>query len=212
MTEPVVSPLVYRIADTTVLIGLRFGDRGPEPLYTEVGGVPAAVAYTDPDEIRRDLPDGYRLFQLQVPELLGQLPPPCGLVINPRADSPLFVAPEERDLVVAAGQPFPPGAYIRVQGRAERPERLLSAALPRLAAVRELRRLYCTRYRVADAREKLLLVYEADAGGDDAVNDALLSAAAEAELPDPMQVIALEDIPEEFRRVVLSEVEPCYER
>lgn len=216
-----VSPLIFRVADSNVLIGVRTTDRGPEPLYTDVGGEVCAVAYTDPAEIRRDLPDDYRLFQITVPELLAQLPPVCGLVINPRAASPVFVAAAERDAVIGAGQPFPAGAPIRIKQGGDRQPGLLAAALPRIEAVRGVRRVYLTRYQVADAREKVLVAYDNDLDGDggtgsggtdSAAADAFMAAAAEVELADAMQIVALDDIPEELRRIVLAEVPPCYVR
>ncbi|MEU3463151.1 hypothetical protein ABZ721_24815 [Streptomyces sp. NPDC006733] len=209
-----VSPLLYRLADSIVLIGVRTGDRGPEPLYTDVSGTLCAVAYTDPDEIRRDLPDGYRLFQITVPELLAQLPPAAGLIVNPRAASPIHVAADERDVVIAAGRPFPAGAFIKVKASADAQPRLLAAVLPRLAALPAVRRLFLTRYRVADAREKILAVYEVDGtpGADEAAADAVTAAAAEIALADPMQVVALGDVPEELRAVVLADVDPAWVR
>lgn len=210
-----VSPLVFRIADSNVLIGVRSTERGPEPLFTEVGGEPCAVAYTDAEEIRRDLPEGYRVFQITVPELLVRLPVLCGLVINPRAASPVYVAAEERDAVIAAGQPFPAGAPIRIKQGGDRQPALLAAALPRIEAVGGVRRAYLTRYQVADAREKILVAYVADGvpeGTDAAAADAFMAAAAEVGLADAMQIVALDDIPEELRRLVLSQVPPCYVR
>lgn len=209
-----VSPLIYRLADSVVLIGVRTGDRGPEPLYTDVSGALCAVAYTDPEEIRRDLPEGYRLFQITVPELLAQLPPAAGLIIDPRAASPIHVAAEERDVVIAAGLPFPAGAYIKVKASADPQPRLLAAALPRIEALAAVRRLYVTRYRVADAREKILVLYEVDAvpGADDAAADAVMAAAADIALADPMQIVALGEVPEDLRAVVLADVEPAYVR
>jgi hypothetical protein len=210
-----VSALVFRIADSNVLIGVRPTDRGPEPLFTDVGGEPCAVAYTDPAEIRRDLPDGYRLFQITVPELLMRLPVTCGLVIDPRAASPVYVAAGERDAVIAAGQPFPAGAPVRIKQGGDRQPALLAAALPRVEAAGGVRRVFLTRYQVADAREKVLVAYEVDAepAGTDAVAaEAFMAAAAQVELPDAMQIVALDDIPEELRRIVLSQVPPCYVR
>jgi len=117
--RPELTTLVFRLADSTVLIGVTDSDRGPEPLFTEVSGQPCAVAYTDPEEIRRDLPDGYRLYQIPVPLLLSQLPPGCGLIIDPRAASPLYVAADERELVLAASVPFPAGAFIQIKTGAD---------------------------------------------------------------------------------------------
>jgi hypothetical protein len=218
MTEPgplpvEATPLIFRIADSTVLIGVRATERGPEPLFTEVSGEPCAVAYTHPEEIRRDLPDGYRLYQIPVPLLLAQLPPGCGLVIDPRAVPPLYVAADERDVVLAASLPFPAGAFIRIKSGADEQPALLAAALPRIE-VTSVRRVYITRYRVADAREKVLVVYETDPvpGADDLAADAFIAAAADTRLADPMQVVALDDIPAAFRRMILDDVPPAYVR
>jgi hypothetical protein len=208
-----VTPLVFRIADSTVLIGVRTTERGPEPLFTDVGGEPCAVAYTDPEEIRSDLPEGYRLFQIPVPLLLTQLPPGCGLVINPRAASPLLVAAAERDIVLAASVPFPSGAFIAIKSGGDDQPRLLAAALPRIEFT-AVRRVYLTRYRVADAREKVLVVYETDPvpGADSLAADGFAAAAAETGLADPMQVVALADVPETFRAILLADVPPAYVR
>lgn len=218
MTEPArprpeISPLVFRIADSTVLIGVRETERGPEPLFTDVGGEPCAVAYTDPEEIRRDLPDGYRLYQIPVPLFLAELPPGCGLVINPRAASPIHVAADEREIVLAASLPFPSGAFITVKQGGDAQPALLAAALPRIE-VTSVRRVYVTRYRVADAREKVLVVYETDPvpGADAVAADAFTAAAAETGLADPMQVVALPDVPETFREMILQDVPPAYVR
>ncbi|HEY5836889.1 hypothetical protein [Streptomyces sp.] len=208
-----VSPLIFRIADSTVLIGVRAGERGPEPLFTDVSGEPCAVAYTDPEEIRRDLPEGYRLHQIPVPLLLSQLPPGCGLIIDPRAASPLHVGAHEREIVLAASLPFPPGAFIRIKSGGDPQPALLASALPRIE-VTAVRRVYVTRYRVADAREKVLVVYETDPvpGADDLAADAFMAAAADTALADPMQVLALDDVPDTFRRMILADVPPAYVR
>jgi hypothetical protein len=206
--------LLYRLADSTVLIGVQQTEAGPQPLLTQVGGEPCAVAYTNPEELRRDLPEGYRMYQLTVPELLAELPPVCGLVVNPRAPSPVYVSADRREAVIEAGRPFPAGATIRVLPGGDEQPRLLAAALGDLKAIPALRRLYCTRYRVADAREKLLVVYDTDAepGADVATAEAVISAATETRLVDPLQVIALDDVPDQFREVVLGEVPPAYVR
>lgn len=213
--EMALNPLIFRIADTTVLIGVRPTDRGPELMYADAGDTVCAVAYTDPDEIRRDLPDGYRLFQITVPDLLRRLHPACGLLIGPRAASPLLVMPYEREAVLAAGLPFPAGAPIRLLQGADPQPALLAAALPRIESAGGVRRIYLTRYQVADAREKVLVVYEHDdaaEGTDAAAADAFMAAAADVALADPMQVIALADVPEPFHGMLLAGVPPAYVR
>jgi hypothetical protein len=215
--ELALNPLVFRIADSSVLIAVKATDRGPELMYTEVGDTLCAVAYTDPEEIRQDLPEGYRLFQITVPELLRRLHPECGLLIGPRAASPLMVMPYERAAVLAASLPFPAGAPIRLKKHGAPHRALMKAVLPRLEDVAGLLRVYLTRYQVADAREKLLVVYENDPevageGADAAAADAFVDAAAEIGLADPMQVVALDDVPEPFRGMLLDDVPPAYVR
>ncbi|WP_069467540.1 hypothetical protein, partial [Actinacidiphila rubida] len=166
--ELALNPLVFRIADSTVLIGVKATDRGPELMYTDVGDTVCAVAYTDPEEIRRDLPDGYRLFQITVPDLLRRLHPGCGLLIGPRAASPLMVMPYEREAVLAASVPFPAGAPIRIKKHGVPHRALMAAALPRIEAEPGVLRVYLTRYQVADARMKLLVVYENDPAAEGA--------------------------------------------
>lgn len=213
--ELALNPLVFRIADSTVLIGVKPTGRGPELMYADVGDTVCAVAYTDPEEIRRDLPDGYRLFQITVPELLRRLHPACGLLIGPRAASPLMVMPYERDAVMAASLPFPAGAPIRIKKHGVPQRALMKAAQRRIDAAEGVLRVYLTRYQVADAREKLLVVYENDQGvegADTVAADAFIDAAAEIGLADPMQVVALDDVPEPFHGMLLEDVPPAYVR
>jgi hypothetical protein len=209
------NPLIFRIADSNVLIGVKPTDRGPELMYADVGDTVCAVAYTDPEEIRRELPEGYRLFQITVPELLKRLHPACGLVIGPRAASPLLVMPYEREAVIAAGLPFPAGAPIRLKQGGDRQPTLVRAALPRVESAAGVLRVFLTRYQVADAREKVLVVYEHDAAAesaDGAAADAFMEAAAEIGLADPMQIVALDDVPEPFHGMLLADVPPVYVR
>jgi heme-degrading monooxygenase HmoA len=213
--EMALNPLVFRIADSTVLIGVKPTERGPELLYADAGDTMCAVAYTDPKEIRRDLPEGYRLFQIAVPDLLRRLHPACGLLIDPRAASPLLVMPYEREAVLAAGLPFPPGAPVRVRKHGAPQPALVAAALARLDPAAGLLRVHLTRYQVADAREKVLVVYEHDSrveGSDGAAADAFMAAAADVGLSDPMQIVALADVPDIFRRMILDDVPPVWVR
>jgi hypothetical protein len=211
--EMALNPLIFRIADSNVLIGVKPTDRGPELMYADAGDTVCAVAYTDPEEIRRDLPDGYRLFQITVPDLLRRLHPACGLLIGPRAASPLLVMPYEREAVIAAGLPFPPGAPIRLNYGGDRQPALLASALPRIESAGGVRRIYLTRYQVADARERLLVVYEHDTaveGADAVAADAFMAAAADVRLADPMRIVALADVPEPFHGMLTADVPPAY--
>lgn len=81
-----------------------------------------------------------------------------------------------------------------------------------MAAVQDARRVYRTRYRVADAREKLLVAYDCEPGGDSAVANAVVDAAAAVQLSDPMKAMALDDVPEQFRGMILAGVKPFHVR
>jgi hypothetical protein len=207
------NPLIFRIADMWVLIGVKDTDKGPELMYADVGDQVCAVAYTDPAEIRRDLPEGYRLNQITVPDLLERLHPAIGLLIGPRAASPLTVMPWERDAVLAAGLAFPPGAPVRIETGGDRPPaKLLGPALPRLKKIAGVRAVYVTRYQVADARERILVAYDhdPDVPGSDRVADVFYGVAAQLDLPEPMRVVALADIPAGLRATVENHVRPSY--
>ncbi|MCW2506038.1 MAG: SseB protein C-terminal protein [Actinomycetia bacterium] len=212
--EMALNPLIFRIADSFVLIGVKDTENGPELMYADVGDQVCAVAYTDPEEIRRDLPAGYHLYQITVPKLLERLHPAIGLIIGPHAESPLTVMPWERDAVLAAALPFPPGAPVRIKKRGDRQPKLMAAALPGIEAIDGVRAVYVTRYQVADAREKILVAYDhdPDVPGSDSVADAFIAAAAQINLADPMQVVALADIPESLRPTVEKTVPPSYVR
>lgn len=205
-----IASTVYRLADSRVVIAVTTGENGPMPLFTEVSGDLCAVAYTDPEEARRDAPDGARVFEIQVAELLRRLPPVCGLLVDPRAPSPVFVAPGERALVLDAAVPFPAGAVVRFDQTFAVPEPVLARLRDALAAVPTVRRAYCTRYQVADVRVKLLVAVDADAATD--AVEAAFQALREAGYSGPAEVATLASIPETLRRIVLTDIAPCYIR
>jgi hypothetical protein len=208
------NPLIFRIADSWVLFGVKESGERPEPMYADVGDQVCAVAYTDAEEMERDLPEGYHLYQITVPELLEGLHPACGLIIGPHSASPLTVMPWERDAVLAAAEPFPAGAPVRIKTGVYRPARLLAAALLWVKRIDGVRAVYVTRYQVADARERVLVAYDhdPDVPGSDRVADAFYAAAAKINLTDPLRVVALADMPDGLRRVVEDGVRPCYVR
>lgn len=74
----------YRLAAASVLIGVMETAQGPQPLYTEIDGHSTVVAYTDVEQARADLPETHKMFSIVVAELLSQLPPYAGLVIELR--------------------------------------------------------------------------------------------------------------------------------
>lgn len=135
-----IATTVYRLADARVLFAVRITDRGPEPLYTRVSDEGVAVAYTDEREAEADLPDGYKLYEIGVSEYIEQLPPGFGLLIDPRAKSPVYIPAKDRDAVVRAAAPFPPGANVRIGHPKTEPTELLRLAIRNLANVPAARR------------------------------------------------------------------------
>lgn len=212
MTAPYASSL-YRLADTEVLLAVAQTGQGPAPLFTEVSGEPAVVAWTDLEQARADVPDTHQLFSLPVAELLAQLPAHAGLVVDPRAGSPVHVAAASKAAVIEAATPFPAGAPTRIGDPAQEPVELLTALRSAAPAVPGLRRLWRTWYQVADARPRLLVVY----GTDDpprhgpAAADAVIAAATQVQHADPLLVLALEDLPAEHRDWLLESTPPLYE-
>jgi hypothetical protein len=217
MTLPIATS-VYRLADGMVLIGVAETPRGPEPLFTDVSGAPTAVAYTDPDEMRRVLPEGYRQFQIQVSELLEQLPAGVGLVIDPHAPSPVYVSPQQRQEVVEAAWPFPTGAHVRYGEPATEPSELLDCLATKSEQLPSVRRWWRAWYQVHDAREKLLLVYDVEGDGEELAGNARRAADAAHDClgltgyGHPAQVISLGDLPDEAREWLTTTQTPCYER
>lgn len=212
MTAPYASSL-YRLADTEVLLAVAQTDQGPAPLLTDVSGEPAVVAWTDLDQARAEVPDSHQLFSMPVSELLAQLPPHAGLVVDPRAASPVHVAAASKAAVLEAATPFPAGAPTRIGDPAEEPAELLAALCSTAPSVPGLRRLWRTWYQVADARPRLLVVY----GTDDpprhgaAAADAVIAAATRVQHAGPLLVLALEDLPAEHRTWLLENTPPLYE-
>lgn len=214
MVDGGVSPLVYRVVEMWILIAIKHTDRGPEPLFTEVSGQLCAVAFTDPEELRQDLPEGYRMYSIPLKHFLRDLPAVCGLIVDPRAASPIYIAPEERQAVMDACLPFPPGANIVVATRSRPQRKLLDAVLPRVQGVPEVRRLYYTYYVVEGGPKKHLLAYDVagEPGADGPAADAIYEEIERINFPGLAQVMSIDDVPEEFRRMILGRVKPCYVR
>jgi hypothetical protein len=209
---------IYRLADSMVLIGVSQTERGPEPLFTEVSGALTAVAYTDWNEMARTMPEGYHLFQIQVSELLAQLPENVGLVVDPHAPSPIFVSGEHRQAVIEAAWPFPSGAHITYGVPLTEPTDLLDCIATKSEQQPSVRRWWRAWYQVGDAREKLLLVYEVDGSGNELAANARPAADAAYEClalvtyDKPGQVISLSDVPPEAQDWLTANVAPFYER
>lgn len=213
MTLPLASS-VYRLADAEVLIAVAQTPDGPAPLFADVGGEIACIAYTDLREAESDVPDTHRLFSIVVADMLSQLPEHVGLVVDPRAASPVHVAAQDKARVRAAARPFPDGAQVAIGEPAEEPSALtarLQEVAPEAPAVR---RMWRTWYQAADARAKLLVVYdvEGQAGADAQAADLIVEAARSTDYPRPLLVLALDDVPIEHRQWLLANTPPFYER
>ena len=212
MSAPLASSL-YRLADAEVLIGVAETPQGPQPLFTDVSGESAVVAYTDLEEAQADLPESHRLFSIPVAELLAELAPHAGLVVDPRSAAPVYVAAADKQQVVEAARPFPAGAPTRIGDPAEEPTALLDELRRTAPSVPGLRRLWRTWYQAADARPRLLVVLEtSDPAGQDAAAALVLLAAEQVALVSPLLVMALEDLPAEHRDWLLANTPPFHER
>lgn len=215
--EAPIATSVYRLADASVLMPVRSTERGPEPLFTRVSELPCAVAYTEADEAQSDSPEDYRIFSVQVVEALVSLPQGAGLVIDPRAERPILLGPQDRELMMQAAAPFPVGPRIRLGQPTEPPRELYDDFHAIGACHPEVRRILVAWYSVADAREKLLVTPETDGPGLDdpewdALNRELVEAAAAREYPHPMQVVHLHRVPQPHRGWLESDAEQVYAR
>lgn len=217
MSTPIATS-AYRLADSQVLIAVGSTPAGPAPLFTEVSGEVTCVAYTDRAEAEADRPATHELFAIVVSDLLAQLPAEVGLVIDPRAASPIYLPADGKQQVAAAGAPFPVGAETAIGEPAQEPTALLDAVRADADAAPGLRRVWRTWYQVADAYEKLLVVYELDRTGDgpgpidDQVSALVLQAAATAGYEQRVLVLPLEAVPDQPRRWLLENTPPFYER
>lgn len=204
---------LYRLADAEVLIGVAETPGGPQPLFTDVDGEPAVVAFTDLAEAQSELPETHRLFSIVVAELAAQLPPHAGIVVDPRSASPAWVPAASKQAVVEAAQAFPAGADVRIGEPADEPEALLEAVRAGAPGVPGLQRVWRTWYQAADARPRLLVVVDvADpASQGEAAADLVLDAARTTAYGPPVLVMALPDLPEAHRAWLLEHTPPSYE-
>jgi hypothetical protein len=204
----------YRLADAAVLIGVMQTPQGPQPLFTEIDGHSTVVAYTDVEEARADLPETHRMFSIGVAELLRELPPYAGLIVDPRSPSPVHVPAELKQGVIDAARPFPAGADVRIGDPADEPAELLDALVEAAPQLPFLRQLWRTWYQVADARPRLLVVYDIEGrtGADAAAADLIVDTTARVDYPHPLLVLALDDVPVEHREWLLAQTPPFYRR
>lgn len=205
--QPVVGS-VYRLADMVVLFTVTVGERAPRPLVTEVSGQVAVVAYTDEREADADRPPGGTTYQVQVSELLADLPDGVGLVIGPRAPSPVYIPAADREAVIRAALPFPTGARVRLGEPKTEPVAVLDAIRGALAAQPGVLRAYRCWYQAADAREQLLIAVDF---GDAAVTEdtaralrAVTGALAGFDYEHPVITLPLAEVPPQFRRDLVA--------
>ncbi len=213
--QPGIASSIYRLADAMVLFTVSQGQGAPQALTTTVSGQVTVVAYTDEQEADRDCPPGYQVFQVQVSDLLGNLPADAGLVINPRAASPVYIPAAEKEKVIRAALPFPTGARIRIGQPKTEPVEILDAVRRRAVAEPAIRRAYRCWYQAADARERLLVAVDLgplSAEGKVRALGAVPDALSGLEYGHPVVAVALDEIPEEFRRSLLENVQPFYVR
>lgn len=213
MRRPIASS-VHRLADSEVLIAVARTQQGPAPLFTEVEGETTCVAWTDPDEARSEVPETHELFSIGVAELLRQVPAGVGLLVDPRAPSPVHVPADGRQAVLDAARPFPSGAQVALGEPAEEPEALLQAVRDGAPVVPALRRVWRAWYQVLDTDDRLLVVYDVDgsAGADAAAADLVVAAARSTAYGHRLLVLALDDVPAGPREWLLANVPPAYTR
>ncbi|MBW3647121.1 MAG: enhanced serine sensitivity protein SseB C-terminal domain-containing protein, partial [Actinobacteria bacterium] len=148
-------------------------------MFSEIDGHSIVLAYTDVDVARAAMPETHRLFSIVVAELLNQVPPYVGVLIDPGSASSVHVPAERRQELIDAAQPFPGGATVRLGDPAREPKSLTATLQVSAPGVAPLRRLWRTWYQVADAPAQLLVIYdvEGEVGADIMAADAVVAAA-----------------------------------
>lgn len=212
MSTPGIASTPYRLADAPVLIGVTSTPDGPQPLFTEIDGHSTVVAWTDVAEARADLPDTHQLFSIEVAQLLAGLPPYAGLVIDPRSPSPVHVPAEHKQGLIEAAKPFPAGGEVTIGDPAEEPAELVAALRAAAPGLAPLRQLWRTWYQVADARPRLLVVYDVEPGADARAADLVVAAATAVDYPHPLLVLAFDDVPVEHREWLGASTPALYRR
>jgi hypothetical protein len=213
--QPDIASSIYRLADAMVLFTVTEGEHAPRALTTLVSGQVAAVAYTGEQEADRDCPPGYKVYQVQVSDLLRDLPDDTGLVIDPRTPSPVYIPPADKEKVIRAALPFPTGARIRLGQPKTEPVAALDAIRRNLPSGHSIRRAYRCWYQAADARERLLIAVDLDPiPAQDKMHavGVVTGSLPGLDYKHPVTAIALDEIPEDFRRSLLENVHPFYVR
>jgi hypothetical protein len=213
--RPDIASSIYRLADAMVLFTVTKGERAPRALTTEVSGQVAVVAYTDEQEADRDCPQGYTVYQAQVSDLLSDLPDGTGLVIDPRATSPVYIPSGDKEKVIRAALLFPTGARIRLGQPKTEPAAVLDAIRHNLPSERSIRRAYRCWYQAADARERLLIAVDLDpipAPDRMRAVGVVTGSLPGLDYKHPVAAVTLDEIPEDLRRSLLENVYPFYVR
>ena len=206
---------IYRLADAMVLFAVTQGEHAPQALTTLVSGQVSVVAYTDEQEADRDSPPGYKVYQVQVSDLLRDLPGDAGLVIDPRAPAPVYIPPTDREKVIRAALPFPTGARIRIGQPKTEPVAILDAIRRNAPSERSIRRAYRCWYQAADARERLLIAVALDPlPPQDKIHavGVVVDSLPGLDYQHPVVAVALDEIPSDFRQSLLENVQPFYVR
>lgn len=209
MTSPAPGSIAsspWRLADAQVHVVVDSAPTGLAPRTTTVAGGQACVAFTDPGRAQAAASATSTVHSIGVAELLGQLPPGVGLLLDPGSAAPVHVPAGSRTALIDAARPFPPHAPVMLAEPVEEPTALLDAVRAAAPDLPPLRRLWGAWYTVADAAGKLLVVYDVEPveGADAAAVDLVVRAAETVEHPQPVLVVALPDVPEQHRQWLLA--------
>lgn len=139
---------------------------------------------------------------------------PYRLADAPRSPSPVHVQAEHEQGLIDAAKPFPAGSQVAIGDPSDEPADLVAALQAAAPALPPLRQLWRTWYQAADARPRLLVVYDVEPGPgtDSAAADLVLGAATRTDYPHPLLVLAVDDVPVEHRQWLRSSTPPLYRR
>jgi hypothetical protein len=202
---------LYVAADRTVFVALQINEDGTvEAEEGSMGPETVVICYSSPALAKPEADAEVR--SVRMAELAVIAPAGYGIVLDPDAEHPLHVHPEERPALASAGEPFPQGASVRLGVPAE-PEndftKAVSDTAEDVAALASSR--WCF-YSLSGTPLKQLVVYETSDGSDAAVEQYLHGCLDEHPADRFVFVLNLEDIPDEPRQWILESVKPFYIR
>lgn len=131
------------------------------PIATvEVDGAPLGVAYSDEDEAYERMPSpDHELFETSVSDVLLELPPGTGLVVDPHAPRPRVVAAQDGDRVLRLGMVWAPGVpFVLHEVDDAELDGFLSDLREVLARYPQLGRVWCLGYEVVGGPAILCVV------------------------------------------------------